>query len=144
MENGHRTFDPKSTTVPSALIFSPSQEPCLHGGMCNSIDGAYECECGFGRWGQHCERLNPCLLTPGVGGLGGAGAEPCGPNTQACRNLSDTEYVCECKPGEARARRVSRNSEPHGVWSRLLISKYSCSGAFGPGFKLAMVRVGEM
>ena len=61
----------------------------MFGGMCNSIDGAYECECGFGRWGRHCERVNLCEML-----------EPCGSNTQTCRNVTDEEYICECEPGQ--------------------------------------------
>ena len=69
--------------------YSPcADEPCLHGGMCNSVDGRYLCECALGYFGKHCEKMDVCDLLA-----------PCGPHTETCRSVGVNGYTCICHEG---------------------------------------------
>ena len=69
--------------------YSPcADEPCQHGGMCNSVDGRYICDCGVGYYGEHCERVNVCELH-----------DPCSLHSQECRTSGSNDYMCICHEG---------------------------------------------
>ncbi|XP_063953965.1 notch homolog 2 N-terminal-like protein A [Lytechinus pictus] len=67
-----------------------SSSPCLNGGKCLHISSQeYNCDCNpdgdvTGYYGQNCENFDPCL------------PEPCDEFGGTCRNISDTDYFCEC------------------------------------------------
>ena len=72
------------------MFFSPCiDDPCVNGGMCNSIDGKFVCECPYAHFGARCEHTNLCVMT-----------SPCGPHGVMCHNTSDTSYRCICEAGK--------------------------------------------
>ncbi|KAI6179095.1 hypothetical protein M3Y98_00573500 [Aphelenchoides besseyi] len=63
-----------------------ANNPCQNGGFCSNVNETdYECECLSLFNGTNCEELSPC------------NARPC--NNGTCVDLSDGEFVCDCKPG---------------------------------------------
>ena len=65
-----------------------ADEPCVNGGMCNSVDGRYICACSLGFYGRHCERTNVCELE-----------SPCGPHAENCQVVGIGGYACICHEG---------------------------------------------
>ena len=62
-----------------------SPDPC-NGHTCTSLEGAFECSCDFGYYGDQCEySLDPCKFKPCLNG-------------GTCES-DDTSFTCSCATG---------------------------------------------
>uniref|UniRef100_A0A1B0CLA4 Uncharacterized protein n=2 Tax=Lutzomyia longipalpis TaxID=7200 RepID=A0A1B0CLA4_LUTLO len=85
-----RRFANVEFSCDAATVLKPlgvcGSQPCLNGGTCRELDGAFECLCDARFWGPLCAQdRDPCASSPCL--YGGQ-----------CKDLGGGNYTCDCPP----------------------------------------------